>query len=88
MDHLQRASNFKILLELKNSFGMTPLLIACLKNNFALIELFVENGSDLNATDKDGKTAITLVLSCPSEQDAQNPFNEFSQEIFKVFNMR
>ena len=64
---------------------MTPLLIACLKKNYALIELLVEIGSDPKATDKDGNTAIILVLSSPAE-DTENPFNEFSQEIHKVIN--
>jgi len=89
VDHQLKASNFKMLLEAKNAFGMTPLLIACRKKNYALIELLVENGSNLKSTDEDGNTAIILALSRPSEQDIKNPFDEFSQEIFKVFiNMR
>lgn len=85
VDHQLKASNFKMLLEAKNGIGMTPLLIACLKKNYALIELLVENGTNLKSTDEDGNTAIILALSRPSEQDIKNPFDEFSQEIFKVF---
>ncbi len=43
--------------------GHTSLMIACWKIIYLLIELFVEKAkADVNATDKDGDTAISLIM--------------------------
>ncbi len=70
------------LLEQKNETGKTALLMACQKKNFALIELLVNAGADVNAVDQDGNTAILLVACCPFKDAI--PCKDVSPAIFKV----
>ena len=43
-----------------NDNQSTPLLLACMKGHYGIIELLVNLGADVQATDKDGDTAIHL----------------------------
>ncbi len=68
----------KKLLETKGQSGVTALLVACHKKDLSIIELLVEAGAEVNASDDDGDTAILQVAlsdvldkDCiPSEQDS------------------
>lgn len=72
-----------ILLETKNEQGMTAFLVACLQKEYALIELLVDAGTDLNAADLDGNTAISLIASSIINMD-EIPSKDVAPEIFKV----
>ena len=39
----------------------TPLMVACVKERYDIIEFLVKEGADVEATDKDGDTAIHLI---------------------------
>ena len=71
------------LLDAKNENGMTALLIACQKKDYALIELLSEAGADATILDGSGSTAVVLVASNPAENDEiVTPLNY--PAIFKV----
>ncbi len=72
------------LLEAKNKWGMTALLIATQKKNCAIMELLIEAGASPKAVDEDGRTAIVLA-ACSLDED-RAPTEELSPKIFKVFN--
>lgn len=57
------------LLDAKNEDGMTPLLIACQKKDYALIELLSEAGADAKILDRNGCSAVLLAASNPAEND-------------------
>jgi ankyrin repeat protein len=44
------------------SFGLTPLLLACLKRNPTLVKVLIEIGADVNRRNKDGATALFMVI--------------------------
>lgn len=87
LDHLKASSGldrFNALLEVKNTSGMTPLLIACAKRDFCLVELLVEAGADVKAVNNNGDSACSLAAlsSCANDK---KPSVESSPEIFEVF---
>lgn len=75
-------SGLEKLLEMKNKWGMTALLIAIKKKNCPMIELLIAAGASLKATDEDGRTGIILAASSLDEDRA--PTEELSPKIFKV----
>ena len=70
-------------IEKRNESGDTALLIACRKKSCANIELLVEAGADLDATDKEGNTAVILISSS-QDKDLQIPKEDLSPFIYKV----
>lgn len=46
----------------RNKDGVSPLLIAVQKRNFAHIKFYAERGADINSADKAGDTPLTLAL--------------------------
>ncbi len=80
---LLKGSTDPDFLEAKNESGMTALLIACWKRDYAIIELLVEAGADVTAIDRQsGNGAILLAASSPAED--QIPSEELSPGISKV----
>jgi ankyrin repeat protein len=55
--------SFKVDIEILNNKKQTPLLLAVTQFNVPMIELFVENGANLNAFDEDGDTCLHLLLN-------------------------
>jgi len=53
---------FNNFINAKNKDGQTPLMLASWENHYTLIELLVNAGTDVNITDKDGDTAISLIM--------------------------
>ena len=70
------------LLEMTNESEKTALLIACEKKDYGIIELLVEAGADLKASDADGNSAI-LLAAFSNVPDAI-PCKILSPTIFKV----
>ena len=71
------------ILDAKDEDGMTALLIACQKKDYALIELLSEAGADATILDGSGSTAVVLAASNPAENDEiVTPLNY--PAIFKV----
>jgi hypothetical protein len=52
--------NYQYPLTKSYSDGMTPLLYASKYNNLEMVKLLLENGAKLNATAKDGSTALSI----------------------------
>ena len=72
-------------LETKNEHGQTALLMACHQKNYAVIELLVEAGADLQAVPKVGNTALILAVSNAYYDVVQSiPLKELSPSIFQV----
>ena len=46
----------------RNKDGVSPLLIAVQKRNFAHVKFYAERGADINSADKAGDTPLTLAL--------------------------
>ncbi|MFC2387414.1 ankyrin repeat domain-containing protein [Treponema socranskii] len=46
----------------RNKDGVSPLLIAIQKRNFAHVKFYAERGADINSADKAGDTPLTLAL--------------------------
>lgn len=46
----------------RNKDGVSPLLIAVQKRNFAHVKFYAERGADINAADKAGTTPLSLAL--------------------------
>ncbi len=80
---LDRPFLLKKLLEVKDDKGATALLIACHNKDYSLVELLVESGADVRATDLNGNSAILLAASGPAPDHI--PSKELSPAIFKVF---
>ena len=74
------------LIDVRNKNGQTPLMMACFKMNFALVELLAESGADVNAVDEDGDSPITmLALSVKSGKISKDaPTLEYCPKIHKV----
>jgi len=77
-----RKSLLRELLEAKNDSGMTALLIASQNRDYAMAELLVLSGADVNAVDRYGNTAIFLIAT--SSAPDETPSKEQSPRIFKV----
>ncbi len=45
-------------INIKNTDGTTPLMIASTYNQFEIVKLLVQRSADINAKDNDGNTAI------------------------------
>lgn len=74
------------LLGARNRSGSTALLIASNNKDYAMVELLVESGADVQAADRDGNTVIHLVASSPAPDKI--PHEEDSPAVFKVlFNL-
>ena len=72
------------LIDARDKNELTPLMIACYTIDYALIELLVENGSDVNATDKDGDTPIILLAIKMRSKKRPVPNQDKSPKIHKV----
>lgn len=51
---------FKDLLNAKDNNDHTPLMMACFKGAYGLVELLVNKGADIHSVDKDGDSLIIL----------------------------
>jgi len=56
------AGVLKSFMNAKDKDDQTPLMMASVGNHYSLIELLVEAGAGVNMTDKDGNTAISLIM--------------------------
>ena len=74
---------FRKFLEATNSSKSTAFLISCEKKDYVVIELLVQAGVDLKATDRKGNTALILVASSACKD--KFPTKELSPSIFKVY---
>lgn len=85
LNYLRAHPNIQLeqYIEKKNESGDTALLVACRKRGCANIELLVEAGADLKATDKEGNTAVILIAS-GQDKDLQMPKEDLSPFIYKV----
>ena len=75
----------KSLIDPETDDGVTPLLIACAESNYALIELFVEAGANVCATDRFANT--TIINSTQQWRNNKKftlPSAKASPNIFKV----
>jgi ankyrin repeat protein len=50
-----------------NSLGQTPLMMAVMKGSLPIVELLLEAGSNPNAQDYTGTTALMLIWDCDLE---------------------
>jgi len=75
-------SRLEKLIETADKFGRTPLLDSFRCKASATIELLVEAGADLKATDNDGNTAIILAASSSFQEWFFG--KEDSPRLFKV----
>ena len=76
------------LLEIQNKHGHSALLIACHQKNYAVVELLVEAGANIQAVDFDGNTALILAVSFAYEAVVQSvPLQELSPSIFQVLSL-
>ena len=50
-------------LEARNPEGQTGLLAACAKNNWPLVEIYLQAGADLNARDREGRSALMFAAA-------------------------
>ncbi len=73
----------KQFLDSKNDSGLTSLLIACSLQDYALIELLVESGADVKATDADGNTAIIHLANSFSKKN-EMPYYERLPNLYMV----
>ncbi len=71
------------LLEARNESGMTALLISCQCQDYAIVELLVEAGADVNATDQYGNTA-TILAASSQDKKMPIPAKELSPTICQV----
>jgi len=84
----------KELINESNNSGQTPLMVACWKAFYPLIELLVKGGADVNATDENCDSAISLLIRKIHFDDRHHesktkktiliPNSEESPEIYKV----
>ncbi len=74
-----------ILMEVKDRQDMTALMVSIFHLDYPTIELLVESGADLKATNY-GHTSIPLYYPLThAEKESQVPSIESSPGIFKVF---
>lgn len=66
-------------INITDNFGITPLILAVMKNNPSLVEFLLEQGADKELKTKDGKTAIDIA----NEEQLTNIIN-----ILKGFGVR
>ena len=59
---MEEDETFHNFINARDKDGHTPLMLASWENHYTLIELLVKAGADVNVTDKDGDTAITLLM--------------------------
>jgi len=52
--------NYQYPLSKSYADGMTPLLYACKWNNFELVKMLVEHGANVQKSDKNGSTALSI----------------------------
>ncbi|XP_072509043.1 ankyrin repeat domain-containing protein 26-like isoform X2 [Notamacropus eugenii] len=55
---------YKIEMEAKNKEGYTPFLLAVTENNQDMVDLFLKNGANVNASDRFDRTALMIAASC------------------------
>lgn len=51
-------------LNCKNVLGLTPLLVACERDNLNLVQVLVSKGADIHTTDKDGRSPLAIASFC------------------------
>lgn len=72
-------------IDARDKSELTPLMLACYKNNYALVELLVRAGADVKAVDKDGDTPIIMTaIKALSDKSATFPSEKNSPAIFRV----
>ena len=73
-------------IDAKTKDGLTALILACYKLDYALIELLVDNGADVNAVDKDGDSPIILLAMRlrSANKKKLTPTKDKSPKIHKV----
>jgi len=76
--------DLKSFVNIRDYDEKTPLMIASLKNHYPLIELLVHSGADVNMRDKDGGTAISVLIEISRSESSPIPNIEKSPEIYKV----
>lgn len=70
-------------LEAKDENGMTSLLIACFKKDYAAVDLLLEAGADVAAIDLIGRTALMFAAYSSGDENAV-PTKEQAPSIYKV----
>ena len=78
-----RQRNLEIFLETKVKFGLTALMIACIKKDYATVDLLIEAGANVKAIDSNGSTALMFAVSS-SFAEIIAPSKEWAPSIFKV----
>lgn len=78
-----------ISMDPKASKRITPLMIACIKNDYATVEFLVKSGANIDAIDIDGDSIIILTALAMRANVKKNkailpPTEESSPDIFKV----
>lgn len=76
----------KANLDMPNVAQNTPLLVAVNAGRCSMIELLVSNGADINVADKDGDTALHLVLIAMKTNIATPPATGFMAFLNIVLN--
>ncbi len=71
----------------RNKDNQTPLMVASWENYYSLIELLVKAGADINVSDKDDDTAISLITMKISKEKSKSfiPNSKESPNIHQVY---
>lgn len=48
----------------RNNLGLTPLLVACERDNLNIVKMLITRGADVSVTDKDGRTPLAIASFC------------------------
>jgi ankyrin repeat protein len=67
----------------KNSLGYTPLMQACIQEYSEVVEILLKNGADINATDNDGKSALSWLVEVSTFQP-----HSYARELETLFNKK
>ena len=65
-------------INVKNTFGKTPLHISCFNGHLDAINILIKNGAELNAKTSNGFTPLMMAVQFKdSESNKLNPMNDF-----------
>lgn len=59
---IERLLEHEIDLEIKNDYGQSAIVLASLLNDFTLLKMLLDYGSDINSMDAKGNTALSLSI--------------------------